>query len=156
MNYWLMKTEPSTYSWQNFLAEPEQTTYWEGIRNYQARNIIRDQIKLGDLVFFYHSVVKPPAIMGIAKVVRESYPDHYAWDQDNPYYDPKSTPENPRWFMVDIQYQAAFESPIPLPELKQTPGLENMVLLKKGSRLSVQPVTAAEWKIIERLRPLVS
>ncbi len=153
MNYWLMKTEPSVFSWDDLLALPQQTTPWEGIRNYQARNFMRDQMTVGDRVFFYHSVVQPQAIMGIATVVRNAYPDHFAFDPNSAYYDPKSSPESPRWLMVDIQAQSAFSVPITLAELKSTPGLGEMMLLRKGCRLSIQPVTAQEWQVICNLRP---
>ncbi|WJI23945.1 EVE domain-containing protein [Thermosynechococcus sp. B0] len=149
---WLLKSEPSVFSWQDLQAAPQQTTCWEGVRNYQARNFIRDQMQVGDRVLFYHSNANPPAIMGIAEVVKAAYPDHFAWDADSRYFDPKSTPDNPRWFMVDIQYRRDFSPPITLPELRQTPGLEGMLLLQKGCRLSVQPVTEQEWQIILGLR----
>lgn len=152
MQYWLMKTEPGVFSWQNLKDNPEQTTQWEGVRNYQARNFMRDQMQLGDLVLFYHSVVKPQAIMGIAQVVRTGYPDHFAWNTESDYYDPKSSAENPIWIMVDIQYVQDFLPPITLPELKAIPDLAGMMLLQKGCRLSVQPVTPAEWEIVTRLR----
>lgn len=148
MNYWLFKTEPSTYSWEDLKQQPNRTDYWDGIRNYQARNFLRDQVKKGDLVLFYHSVKQPQAIMGIAKVVREAYPDPTAFDPDSKYYDPKSDSENPRWVMVDMQAIAEFDPPILRDELKQIPGLGNMMLLRKGSRLSIQPVSEEEWKII--------
>lgn len=151
MSYWLMKTEPNTFSWQDLLNEPNKTTTWEGVRNYQARNFMRDEMKLGDLVFIYHSVVKPMAIMGIAEVVREAYPDHFAFEPGHKYFDPKSDPDNPRWVMVDVQAKYAFKNPITLERLKQTPGLEEMMLLKKGSRLSIQPVSEKEWRIITAL-----
>ncbi len=150
MKYWLMKTEPGAYSWDDFKKEDDQTTYWDGIRNYQARNFMKE-MKVDDRVFFYHSQVVPPAIMGVAKVVREAYPDHTQFDQSSNYFDPKSSPENPRWHMVDISCEWEFKTPVTLPELRQTPGLENMVLLN-NSRLSVQPVTEAEWNIIISLR----
>ena len=144
--YWLMKTEPRTYSWQDLLNE--KTTSWEGVRNYQARNFMRDQMMPGDRVFIYHSVVQPMAIMGIAEVVREAYPDHFAFEPGHKYFDPKSSPDNPRWVMVDVQAKESFENPVTLERLKTVPGLENMMLLRKGSRLSIQPVSEAEWKII--------
>jgi predicted RNA-binding protein with PUA-like domain len=153
MNYWLMKTEPSVFSWDDLRSRPNQTTHWEGVRNYQARNFMRDQMKRGDRVFFYHSNTKPQVILGIAQVVREAYPDSFAFDPTSPYYDPKSSPDAPRWIMVDIQYEAAFASPIPLDELKQVKGLESMLLLQKGCRLSVQPVTPQEWQTVCNLRP---
>lgn len=152
MQYWLMKSEPNTFSWADLKAAPGQTTCWEGVRNYQARNLMRDAMKQGDQVFFYHSNANPPAIMGIAKVVREAYPDHFAFDPSSHYYDPKSTPEKPIWVMVDIQYEKDLTPPIGLPELRTVPGLETMMLLQKGSRLSVQPVTPQAWEIIQHLR----
>ncbi|MCG9892376.1 MAG: EVE domain-containing protein [Thermosynechococcaceae cyanobacterium MS004] len=153
MNYWLMKTEPSVFSWDDLRSHPQQTTHWEGVRNYQARNFMRDQMKLGDRVLFYHSVVKPQVIMGIAQVVREAYPDSFAFDPASPYYDPKSSIDSPRWVMVDIQYVSEFTSPISLDELKQIEGLDSMMLLQKGCRLSIQPVTPEEWQIVCNLRP---
>jgi predicted RNA-binding protein with PUA-like domain len=153
MKYWLMKTEPSVFSWDDLQSRPNRMTHWEGVRNYQARNFMRDQMKVGDRVFFYHSVVKPQVILGIAQVVREAYPDFFAFDATSPYFDPKSSPDKPRWMMVDIQYESAFKSPIALDELKQVAGLESMLLLQKGCRLSVQPVTPQEWEIVCNLRP---
>ncbi len=152
MKYWLMKTEPSVFSWDDLQALPNQTTPWEGVRNYQARNFMRDEMELGDRVFFYHSVEKPQSIMGIAQVVREAYPDPFAFDSKSDYFDPKSSKENPRWVVVEIQFVSAFKPAISLDELKQTSGLEDMMLLRKGSRLSVQPVTPQEWSIVCNLR----
>jgi predicted RNA-binding protein with PUA-like domain len=140
------------FSWDDLQKLPHQTSPWEGVRNYQARNFMRDEMKLGDRVFFYHSVAKPLAIMGIAQVVKEAYPDPFAFDPKSDYYDPKSSPENPRWVMVDLQFESAFTPPITLDKLKQTSGLEEMMLLRKGSRLSVQPVTAQEWEIVCNIR----
>lgn len=152
MKYWLMKTEPSVFAWADLLQAPDQTTHWEGVRNYQARNMMRDQMRLGDLVFFYHSNVKPQAIMGIAQVVREAYADSFAFDPESKYYDAKSSAAAPTWVMVDIQALESFLPPITLPELKGLPGLAKMLLLQKGCRLSVQPVTPEEWQVILRLR----
>lgn len=152
MKYWLMKTEPNTYSWDDLKNEERQTTHWEGVRNYQARNFMRDEIKIGDKVLFYHSVVKPMAIMGIAKVTSNAYPDHFSWDEGSNYFDPKSTPKTPRWVMVDVTYESDFTPPITLEEMKGIEGLENMVLLQKGSRLSIQPVTKDEFAVICKLR----
>ncbi|RMG34095.1 MAG: EVE domain-containing protein, partial [Methanobacteriota archaeon] len=131
MSYWLLKSDPETYGWEDLKAAPQQTDCWDGVRNYQARNFLRD-MKIGDLAFFYHSRISPPAIMGIVRVVKEAYPDPTQFDSRSPYFDPKSTRENPRWVMVDIQYQQDFFPPITLPELREVPGLENMVLLQKG------------------------
>ena len=145
--YWLVKSEPNTYSFADLMAEPERTAEWDGVRNYQARNTMRDDMKEGDGVIFYHSNAKPPSAIGTAVVVREGYPDHTAWDTDSDNPDPRSTPEKPLWYMVDIQGVAAFDAPIPLAQIKATPGLENMALVK-NSRLSVQPVTPEEWRIV--------
>jgi predicted RNA-binding protein with PUA-like domain len=148
---WLVKTEPETYSIQDLADEPKKTTCWDGVRNYQARNFMRDDMKKGDAVLVYHSNANPPAVVGVAKVVREAYPDHTAWDPADKHYDPKSTAENPRWFMVDLKLQKIFKRPLALPELREQKTLESMELLRKGSRLSVQPVTAEEFACIEKL-----
>ncbi len=148
--YWLLKSEPGCYSIDDL--EREKTTFWDGIRNYQARNFLRDDIKPGDLAFFYHSNAKPPGIAGIAKVTKAGYPDHTQFDPNEGHFDPKAETDNPRWFMVDVTFDRKFSSEIPLPELKATPGLESMVVTQRGSRLSVQPVTADEWKIVCSLR----
>ena len=152
MNYWLLKSEPQTYGWENLKACPDCRDHWDGIRNYAARLHLRAMAK-GDLAFFYHSMVKPPHIAGIVRIVREAYVDHTQFDVDAKYYDPKSDPENPRWSMVDVQCHQELSEPIPISELKETPGLENMVLFRI-SRLSVQPVTADEWRIITGLRTI--
>jgi predicted RNA-binding protein with PUA-like domain len=152
MNYWLMKTEPSVFSWDDLKTAPNQITGWEGVRNYQARNFMRDQMQVGDLVLFYHSVVKPQVIPGIAQVVRPAYPDRFALDTASPYYDPKSSQTAPTWVMVDIQYVQDFTPPITLTELKQMPELSGMMLLQKGCRLSIQPVTPAQWQTVVGLR----
>ncbi|HQU73476.1 MAG TPA: EVE domain-containing protein [Calditrichia bacterium] len=154
MNYWLMKTEPDVFGIEDLKARPDQTEHWDGIRNYQARNYMRD-MKVGDQILFYHSQITPPVVAGVAEVVREAYPDHTQFDPNSKYHDPKSDPDNPRWHMVNIRYVGTFATPIPLPQLKETPGLEEMVLLKRGSRLSIQPVTAQEWTIINKLGKLV-
>lgn len=153
MKYWLMKTEPGTFSFEDLQKSKNKTTQWEGVRNYQARNFMRDDMKIGDGILFYHSVVKPMAVMGIAKVSREAYPDHFAFDSKSSYHDPKSSKENPCWFMVDIQYVRSFNPPLTLEEMKNIKGLKNMELLKKGNRLSIQPVSEKEWNLIEELRP---
>jgi predicted RNA-binding protein with PUA-like domain len=144
--YWLMKSEPGTYS----IADLKQdgTTCWEGVRNYQARNLMRDDMHIGDGVLFYHSQMQPIGIHGIAEVVRAAYPDDTAFDPANKYYDPKSDPTNPTWLMVDLAYVATFDPPITLETLKKTPGLDTMMVIQRGSRLSVQPVTREAWHII--------
>lgn len=151
MKYWLLKTEPESFSIQDLKKARNQTTFWDGVRNYQARNTLRDDMKLGDRVLFYHSNANPPAIVGTAHVVQEGYPDHTAWDETNHHFDPGSTPQNPRWFMVDIQLDQIFAEPLSLESLRKVKSLEKMELLRKGSRLSVQPVTAAEFKQVLKL-----
>lgn len=146
-SYWLLKTEPDTFSIDDLAAAPQQTTCWEGVRNYQARNMLRDDFKEGDRVLIYHSV-KNPAVAGTATVVRAGYPDHFAWDPQSHYFDPKCDPENPRWFMVDVCFDAKFDQPIALSDLREMAILKEMELLRKGSRLSVQPVRKKEWTAI--------
>ena len=145
--YWLMKSEPNAYSFSDLMNEEGSKAEWDGVRNYQARNTMRDDMKVGDGVIFYHSNAKPPGAVGTAEVVREGYPDFTAWDPDSEHPDPKSTPDNPIWYMVDIKAVDEFKRLVPLRELKATPGLEEMPLVK-NSRLSVQPVTKPEWDII--------
>ena len=145
--YWLLKSEPNTFSIDDLRKSPRQTTCWEGVRNYQARNFLRS-MKRGDQAFFYHSNDDPPSIVGIVEIVKEAYPDHYANDPNSHYYDSKSTPESSRWFMVDVKLVKKFSSPLPLPTLRDIVALEGMELLRKGSRLSVQPVRPHEWKSI--------
>jgi len=130
---------------------PDATDHWDGIRNYQARNLMRDQMKKGDKGFFYHSSCKVPGVVGEVKIVSSAYPDHTAQDKKSKYYDPKATAEEPRWCMVDVQATRAYEAVIPLTTLKETAGLEQMSLLKRGNRLSIMPVTAAEWRLIRKL-----
>ena len=149
--FWLVKSEPEAFSWDDLWRSPGRTTHWDGVRNYQARNFMRDGMRAGDGVLFHHSSTEEPAIVGIAEVVREAYPDHTAFDSSDPHYDPKSKREAPAWMMVDIRAVRPVSPPLTLPRLRETPGLEGMVLLQRGSRLSVQPVTPAEWVIIERL-----
>jgi predicted RNA-binding protein with PUA-like domain len=151
MNYWLMKSEPTAFSIDDLKSMPNQTEHWDGVRNYQARNMMRDQMKVGDQVFFYHSNCKVPGIVGIMEVVREGYPDHTAFDPQSKYFDPKSDPEKPRWSMVDIKYVRHTRRVIPLTELKDCEPLENMQLVRRGNRLSIIPVSADEWNIILRL-----
>ena len=150
--YWLLKTEPSTFSFQDLWNAPKRTTGWDGVRNFQARNTLRDRMKKGDLVFIYHSSTDPTGIVGIAEVAREGYPDPTAFDAKDSHYDPKSKRESPTWFMVDVRAIEKIDPIITLEELRRTTGLEKMVLLQKGSRLSVQPVSESEWKVINKLR----
>jgi len=143
-----MKSEPSVFGIDDLAECPNETTHWDGVRNYQARNMLRDQMKVGDLAFFYHSNCKPPAIVGIMEIVREGYPDHTAHDPDCPYYDPKSTAENPRWYMVDVKLVKKFKRPVSLEEMKRHPQLEGLPLLRRGNRLSVMPLEAKHWHFI--------
>jgi predicted RNA-binding protein with PUA-like domain len=142
--YWLMKSEPTAFSIQDLQKAPRRTTCWDGVRNYQARNFMR-AMHVGDGVLFYHSNADPPAIVGIAEVVREAYPDHSAFDRQDVHFDPKSTPEKPLWDMVNVRLVLVFPRPIPLEQLRRDTHLKNMELLRKGSRLSVQPVRPEEW-----------
>lgn len=146
--YWLVKTEPEAFSIDDWQQQPARTTCWDGVRNYQARNFLRDEMKLKDRVLVYHSNAEPPAVVGVAVVVRESYPDHTAWDARSKYYDESSTPAAPRWFMVDLQLETKFPRPLPLDQLRTVAELREMELLRKGSRLSVQPVRPSEFQTI--------
>jgi len=143
-----MKSEPDVFGIDHLIAMPKKTEHWDGVRNYQARNMMRDQMKKGDLVFFYHSNCKQPGIVGIAKVVKAGYPDHTAFDPETKYYDPKSNPDKPRWYMVDIQHKRKLKRTITLQELKQHSQLDGMALLRKGNRLSVMPVEKKQWDYI--------
>jgi len=152
MRYWLMKSEPDEVSFDDVLAEPGQTVAWFGVRNYQARNFMRDQMAVGDGVLFYHSSCAVPGVAGIAEVVSTPYPDETQFEQDGKYFDPKATREQPRWVVVDVR---ACEKGryLPLTEMRGVPELADMVLLKKGNRLSISPVTPGQWnKIIELVR----
>jgi len=151
-NYWLFKTEPSTFSFDDLMNAPNRTTAWDGVRNFQARNMLRDQVKVGDLVFIYHSSADPTGIAGIAEVVRAGYPDPTAFDDQDSHFDPKSDPKNPSWYLVDVRAVEKLPRFIPLDELRKVKGLEDMVLLKRGSRLSIQPVKPAEWEIVTKIR----
>ena len=151
MNYWLFKSEPDAFGIEDLKAMKGKRDHWDGIRNYQARNLMRDEMKKGDLGFFYHSSCKVPGIVGVVEIVKEAYPDHTAWDPESSYHDPKSTPEDPRWLMVDVKFVRQYDDVISLKSLREVKGLEEMPLLQKGSRLSVQPVSARHWKIIESL-----
>lgn len=149
--YWLFKSEPESFSIDDLARAPRQTTFWNGVRNYQARNLLRDEVQVGDGVIFYHSNATPPAAAGLAEVVKAGYPDKTQFDPRSDYYDAAATPDAPRWFMVDIRFTEKFARPLPLDELRALPPLGDMVLLRRGSRLSVQPVTPAEWKAIVAL-----
>ena len=152
--YWLMKSEPDVYSFDHLLKDKGKRTHWDGVRNYTARNFMRDDMKVGDGVLFYHSNAKPPGVAGIAKVVKEGYPDHTQFDPKDKHFDPKSNPDDPRWMMVDIQAVAAAPTFVTLDELKANAKLEEMAVVQRGQRLSVQPVTAAEWREVLKMAGL--
>lgn len=149
--FWLFKSEPESFSIADLAKAPQQTTFWDGIRNYQARNFLRDDVQLGDRVLFYHSNSDPMAIVGICEVVRTGYPDHSAFDPQSKYYDEKTDPNNPAWYMVDIKLLQQLKSPLTRDQLKDAPELKDMMLLKKGSRLSIQPVARDEFLAILKL-----
>lgn len=149
MNYWLMKCEPAAYTIDDL--ERDGTTSWEGVRNFQARNFMRDEMKVGDKVLFYASNADPSGVTGLAEIARAGYPDKFATQKGHKYFDPKATKENPIWTMVDIRFVAKFPSIVSLETLKEAPGLEEMVVTKKGSRLSIQPVTKKEFDIVVKL-----
>lgn len=146
--YWLMKSEEDVYSIRDL--ERDVATQWEGVRNYEARNLMRDKMKVGDGILFYHSNAEPPGVAGLASVARAGYPDHFAFDPKSRYHDPKSDPDDPTWFMVDIAFEEAFPGVVGLEEIKATPGLAEMVLVKR-SRLSVQPVSGEEFRLIRKM-----
>lgn len=148
MNYWLMKSEPNAFGINDLCQKPGQTEHWDGVRNYQARNMMRDAMKLGDQVFFYHSNCTAPGIVGIMEVVREGYADFSAFDPDDKHFDPKSDPAKPRWFMVDVKHVRTLTRTITLQELKQYPELANLALVKRGNRLSIMPVSRQQWDFI--------
>lgn len=145
--FWLMKSDPDEYTITDLMEQPDQTDHWDGVRNYQARNFMRDDMLVGDQVLFYHSRTHP-SVVGLARIVTAGYPDHTAWDPKSKHHDPKSTPDNPIWYMVDIKFVYRFHCPIPLADLRDVPALSGMQLLRKGNRLSVMPVTAEEFETI--------
>jgi predicted RNA-binding protein with PUA-like domain len=149
--YWLFKSEPGCFSFQHLVKSPKKTTYWDGVRNYQARNMLRDDVQVGDGILFYHSNAEPPGIAGIAEVVKAGYPDWTAFEKGHEHFDPKSDKANPAWYMVDIRAVEAIEPLLALPDLRDVPKLKQMELLRKGSRLSVQPVRPEEWATILQL-----
>jgi len=149
LRYWLMKSEPDEFSIDDLVAAPGQTTPWVGVRNYQARNFMRDQMRVGDQVFFYHSSCPQPGIAGLAEVASTAYPDETQFDPESDYYDPKATPEAPRWFNVDVKLVCKTNL-VPLAELRKYPELAQMRLLQRGNRLSITPIDPAEWKFITK------
>ena len=148
MNYWLFKSEPDAFSIDDLKAMKGKKDHWDGIRNYQARNLMRDDMKKGDLGFFYHSSCKVPGIVGIVEVVREAYPDFTALDPESKYHDPKESEDSPRWVMVDVKFKRKFDKVLTLEFLRTVDELSDMVLLRKGSRLSIQPVTPEQWSLV--------
>ncbi|MHC4876623.1 MAG: EVE domain-containing protein [Planctomycetota bacterium] len=147
--YWLFKSEPNAYSIDDLEADGE--TFWDGVRNYQARNMLRDDIRVGDRVLFYHSNAKPMAVVGTAEVIKNGYADHTAFDPKEKHYDPKSDPDEPTWFMVDVKFIQKFDTPVTRDDLKGDETTAEMMVMRRGSRLSIQPVEAAEWKAVHRL-----
>ena len=150
MRHWLIKSEPSSFSWDDLWKLPKRTTSWEGVRNYQARNFLRE-MRVGDLAFFYHSSAEPNAIIGVAEVVREAYPDPTQFDASDDHHDPKSKRDEPTWSTVDVRAREPLARAVTLAELRTAKGLEKMELLRKGSRLSVTPVSPAEWAVVLKL-----
>lgn len=151
MNYWLMKSEPDVFSFSDLKTRPKKTEPWNGVRNYQARNFMRDEMKIGDLILFYHSSCEIPGVAGIAKVSSAPYPDFTQFDPKSEYFDPKATKENPRWFLVDVSFEKDLKKHVSLEELKSYPQLAQMRLMQKGNRLSILPVTSKEFEFIVRL-----
>ncbi len=148
MAYWLMKSEPEEFGIDDLESRADKTEPWDGVRNYQARNMMRDEMKVGDLAFFYHSNCETPGIVGIVKIAREGYPDPTAFDPEDDHYDPKSDPNNPRWYLVDVEFVRKLKRVIPLSDLKAEQALKGMALVRRGNRLSVMPVTKRQWKHI--------
>jgi len=148
MNYWLMKSEPDVFSFEDLKSRPKQTEPWDGVRNYQARNFMRDAMKVGDPILFYHSNTTPPGVAGIAEVASEPYPDPTAFDKNSNYYDPKSHRDNPRWVLIDVRYKADLKRLVSLEEMKVMPELVDMRVLQRGNRLSITPVSKAEFQAI--------
>ncbi|MBE0569980.1 MAG: EVE domain-containing protein [Ignavibacteriaceae bacterium] len=151
MKYWLFKSEPSEFSWDDLRKSKNQTTFWDGVRNYQSRNFLRDEIKKGDGVLFYQSSTEPLVIAGYCEVVKEGYADHTQFDSKNDHYDPKADKKVPTWFMVDIKLVNEFKKPVTLDSIKANPKLKNMKLIQRGQRLSIQPVTKDEWDEILKM-----
>ena len=151
MGYWLMKSEPDVFGIEHLKARPRRTEHWDGVRNYQARNFLRDEMRKGDPAFFYHSSCAEPGIAGIVKIVRAGYPDDSAWNPKSNHFDPKSTPDKPIWYMVDVRLEREFKNVISLAEIKANPALKSMRLIQRGNRLSILPVTEKEWSAILKM-----
>jgi len=151
MNYWLIKSEPNVFSIDDLIKSKNQTTFWEGVRNYQARNFLRDKMKLNDKIIFYHSNTEPPAAVGICEVVKEGYPDFTAFDPENKHYDPKSKSDLPTWFMVDVKFVSKFSNSVSIESMRKNSKLKNIKLLQRGNRLSVMPITKVEFDEIIKM-----
>ena len=151
MRYWLFKSEPDTFGIDDLKARGKKGEPWDGVRNYQARNMLRDDIKKGDLIFFYHSNTKVPGIVGIAEVIKNAFPDPTQFDPEAKYYDPKASPDNPRWYCPQVCFKSKFKDTISLEQLKSIPVLQDMPLVRKGNRLSIMPVTEQQWHFIMEL-----
>jgi predicted RNA-binding protein with PUA-like domain len=149
--YWLMKTEPSVFSFDDLMRAPKRTTHWDGVRNFQARNFMRDEMKAGDGVFIYYSSTDEPGVAGVAEVAREAYPDPSAFDKKDPHYDPASKPDAPTWFVVDVRGVEKLPAYVTLAQMRTVKALEGMRLLQKGNRLSITPVTQKEWETVRAL-----
>ncbi len=149
--YWLFKSEPDVFSIDDLKAAPKKTTHWDGVRNYQARNLLRDDIKKGDKVLYYHSRVQPIGVAGVARVSRGGYPDPVQFDPKHKYHDAKSDPEDPRWFCVDVTWVETFDEVIPLADLKAEKALKDMMVVQRGARLSIQPVTKREFETVLKM-----
>ena len=149
--YWLIKSEPSVFSIEDLKKSKNQTTFWDGVRNYQARNFLRDDMKKGERVLFYYSNTDPNAVVGICEVVKEGYADHTQFDPENKHFFPSADPQNPIWFMVDVKFVKKFKRPVTLQEIKENSKLQNMKLIKRGNRLSVMPVEKAEFDEIVKM-----
>ncbi len=150
-HFWLMKSEPDAFSIDDLKSSKNQTAPWDGVRNFQARNYIRDEMKIGDLAFFYHSSCKVPGIVGLMEIVKAAYADVTAFNPKSPYYDPKSTPDNPRWFMVDVKFKQKLSEPLTLESLKSNPKLKGFKLLNRGNRLSILPVDDTYWQTMVKM-----
>ena len=149
MKYWIMKSEPDAYGIDDL--KRDKVEHWDGIRNYQVRNMMRDLMQKGDMAFFYHSNCKPPGIAGTMEIVKTAYPDFTAFDPDSKYFDPKSNPDSPRWLMVDVKFKKKFKQFISLDDLKAASSLKNMLILRKGNRLSITEISKKEWDAINKL-----
>ena len=156
MNFWLFKSEPDTFSIDHLAKSPKQSTRWDGVRNYQVRNMLRDDIKQGDTGLFYHSSCPEPGAVGVMRVIKAGYPDPTAWNPDSPYFDPKCDPQHPRWFCVDVTFQQHFPAVVTLAHMRACPELADLLVLRKGNRLSITPLTQAQFKAILRLARKIS